>query len=249
MQSVHESNIDHPSKETRELSSVNRQSKGIFFRSPPRIHLIPSLNQTWTRRKTSSTHQESEWELFYKLYQEQYSMKNMTSIVEISPGPELYQSPLRNWCANQRKSYMKTLGLLDMSEPIHWGIPGMTLQRKQRLDLVGFYWGDNIQPKHLKDEEIFSKDYQDKVRRKYKDDLVWNPWYHRLVQYYHEHGHTNVERSNTTQQISINDRKFAYNQKDGLKVWVDQQRMLKASMPDGRRKKLDALGFNWYLCL
>jgi hypothetical protein len=130
---------------------------------------------------------------------------------------------------------MKTLGLLDMSEPVNWGIDMMTLSRKQRLDRVGFYWGDNITPKNTTDEIIFSKPFQDRVWKKYKEDLVWNPWYNRLVQFHHKHGHTNVERA----------KEEPSNRDDGLEMWVVQQRMVREDMPDRRRMKLDAIGFDW----
>jgi hypothetical protein len=147
---------------------------------------------------------------------------------------------------------MKTLGLLDMSEPVNWGIEGMTLQRKQRLDSVGFYWGDNIEPKNVGEEEIFSREYQDKVRKKYIEDLVWNPWYNRLVQFYHQHGHTNVGQFNNrtnenTTTATLVDKVLDRDGKEGLEQWVEQQRLVRTIMPDRRRKKLDALNFDWYV--
>ena len=97
----------------KQTDSKKRNNSAFLRTTTPRIHLIPTYNNQNISITQSNilmmNNTMKEWEFFFKLYQDQYFVKNH-SPADIVPGPELHQSPLRNWCANQRKSYMKTLG-------------------------------------------------------------------------------------------------------------------------------------------
>mmetsp|Transcript_6341 Transcript_6341/g.9662 ORF Transcript_6341/g.9662 Transcript_6341/m.9662 type:complete len:369 (+) Transcript_6341:194-1300(+) len=162
---------------------------------------------------------DEEWEWFYNKLKARQDGETGQNAIE--------ESLLRNWMANQRKSFMKTLGVLDIGEPSNWGTDYLPLGRKRRLDSVGFYWG-HLQPESLTNELVYTDEYQRKVRLKYKD-WIWTPKYEALLQYKEAHGNTRVPMAHI----------------HGLGAWAATQRKVRWKMPERRRKLLDAAGFDW----
>jgi len=147
---------------------------------------------------------------------------------EPSPGPLAHQSPLRNWIADQRKSYMKTIGILDLgARRSNWGTPYLLRSHKERLDEVGFAWG-HIERRDLTDDELYSAEFRREVETKYKD-WIWTPIYERLKSYKNDRGHTRVP----------------LREPSGLGTWTAFQRTIRYQMPRRRRLKLESLGFDW----
>jgi len=175
----------------------------------------------------------AEWEWYYKLLQEQQqSLLNSSSTNNNIFGGDMggvKESLLRNWMASQRKSFMKTLGVLDLGDKANWGTEYMTLERKKRLDQAGFYWGHLQLESDKMDDIIFSNDFQRTVRLRYKD-WRWSPMCDRLAAYQERHhGSTRVPLNETS----------------GLGVWTSEQRILRTKMPERRRQRLDGLHFDW----
>jgi hypothetical protein len=99
------------------------------------------------------TNQQDEWEWFYsKLRDRKSALGPDTNIIE--------ESLLRNWMAQQRKSFMKTLGVLDLGEKANWGTTYLSRDRKERLDELNFPWG-HLQPPSLTNDFIYSDDVSD----------------------------------------------------------------------------------------
>ena len=192
---------------------------------------------------------EEQWTFFYDMLRE-YNRKHNQTVTAIPAGPAVHQSLLRNWCADQRKSYMKTLGVLDIGQRANWGTSYLTWQKKKLLDEAGFYWGHFNHT--MDDEYIFSEDFQSIVRAKYKDWL-WNPFYDKLVAYYKRHNHTNVPHNYTDQLLAAwtSQQRLLYNHQSTLKNDNDDTITTPSSsdnnivMPRRRMNKLDQINFNW----
>jgi hypothetical protein len=123
---------------------------------------------------------------------------------------------------------MKTLGVLDLHDKANWDTPFLSRQQKQLLDQVNFPWG-HLQPSSLTNDIVYSKDFQRRVRLDYKD-WQWNGWYDRLCNFVEQHGHCRV----------------ALDEDDAdLARWTAEQRSLRRTMPERRRKRLDELQFDW----
>lgn len=250
-------------KLTKNISQSTTSPTNAIYTTIPKVKLYrasKSANRSNRGSKSIKHDQDEEWEYFYQKLQQHTSnetnnKKNSattTTSSSSSSGTTLdvrEQSLLRNWCADQRKSYMKSLGVLDLGEKANWGTEFMTRERKERLDAAGFFWGQLVSPSSSSltsttlsstsssstpsrtttdDDYIFSEEYQAKVRLKYKD-WIWNPLYDRLKTYYEKNGHTNVRMKRT----------------DVLGTWCAKQRRIREDMPDRRKRKLDALGFDW----
>ena len=163
--------------------------------------------------------QEDEWEWFYsKLKSRKSALGPDTNIIE--------EALLRNWMAQQRKSFMKTLGVLDLEEKANWGTTYLSRARKERLDALNFPWG-HLQPPSLTNDFIYSDDFQRRVRVKYKDWL-WTERYDKLKTFKNQHGHTRVPVM-----------------RDELGTWTAEQRKIRWTMPERRRVLLDRLQFDW----
>jgi hypothetical protein len=128
--------------------------------------------------------------------------------------------------AQQRKSFMKTLGVLDLGEKANWGTCYLSRDRKERLDELSFPWG-HLQPSSLTNDFIYSDNFQRRVRLKYKDWL-WGGWYDKLKTFQSQHGHTRVPLMG-----------------DKLGAWTAEQRKFRWTMPERRRVLLDRLQFDW----
>ena len=166
---------------------------------------------------------KEEWEWFYQRLQLRY--KNRWN--DEGPSDPIEEALLRNWMANQRKAFMKTLGVLNLADKANWGTEYLPLAQKERLDQAGFHWG-HLQPTSLTNDVVYSADFQSGVRTKYKD-WIWSPIFESLVKWKKEHGHTNVPLAN----------------EDGLGTWTAQQRSIRWDMPQRRREKLDSISFDW----
>lgn len=165
------------------------------------------------------TNPDEEWEWYYeKLKAREDDASDRNSVEE---------SLLRYWMAKQRRGFMKTLGVLDFGVYSNWGTAYLPLERKQRLDAAGFYWG-HLQPANLTNDLIYTDDFQRNVRLVYKD-WIWTPMFEKLLKYKIEHGHTRVPLA----------------QKDGLGAWTAIQRKNRSEMQERRRQRLDSLNFDW----
>lgn len=167
------------------------------------------------------TKQDDQWEWFYS------KLKSRKSALEHGRHTNIIEEALlRNWMAQQRKSFMKTLGVLDLGEKDNWGTTYLSRHRKQRLDALDFPWG-HLQPPSLTNDFIYSDDFQRRVRLKYKDWL-WTGLYDKLKSFKSQHGHTRVPIVG-----------------DELGAWTAEQRKIRWIMPERRRLLLDRLQFDW----
>jgi Helicase associated domain len=164
-----------------------------------------------------------EWEWFFEKLERESEFRAVGN----RPFDPIEESLLRHWMAKQRKSFMKSIGALDLADQANWGIEYLTRERKERLDQAGFHWG-HLQPKTLTNDFIYSEEFQRSVRTKYKD-WIWNPLFQNLVAWKNQNGHTNVPLDS----------------EDGLGVWTALQRTIRLQMPQRRREKLDAISFDW----
>lgn len=182
---------------------------------------LPSRPWTKTNPRNIPIQQDDEWEWFYsKLKARNNATGQDTDIME--------ESLLRNWMAQQRKSFMKTLGVLDLSEKANWGTSYLSRQRKERLDELCFPWG-HLQPSTLQNDFIYSDDFQRRVRLKYKDWL-WSDFYQKLIAFKTQHGHTSVPL--TGEHVALG-------------RWAAQQRRVRWTMPERRRVLLDRVQMDW----
>jgi hypothetical protein len=186
---------------------------------------LPSRPWTKTNPYDIPIKQDDEWEWFYSKLKARNKATghNDTDIIE--------ESLLRNWMAQQRKSFMKSLGVLDLSEKANWGTIYLSRQRKERLDELNFPWG-HLQPSSLQNGFIFSDDFQRRVRLKYKDWL-WSNFYQKLIVFKTQHGHTCVPVTGEHGELG---------------TWTIQQRRIRWNMPERRRVLLDQLQFDWDNC-
>eukprot|EP00560_Eucampia_antarctica_P010132 CAMPEP_0197830360 /NCGR_PEP_ID=MMETSP1437-20131217/6969_1 /TAXON_ID=49252 ORGANISM="Eucampia antarctica, Strain CCMP1452" /NCGR_SAMPLE_ID=MMETSP1437 /ASSEMBLY_ACC=CAM_ASM_001096 /LENGTH=464 /DNA_ID=CAMNT_0043432711 /DNA_START=161 /DNA_END=1551 /DNA_ORIENTATION=- len=198
---------------------------------------------------------EEQWMFFYDMLCE-HNVKYNRTVVAIPAGPAVHQSLLRNWCADQRKSYMKTLGVLDIGQRANWGTYYLTGQKKQLLDQAGFYWGHFNHT--MDDDYVFSDEFQNVVRAKYKDWL-WNPFYDKIVAYQQRHNHTRVPHNYTDQLLAawtaqqrLLHQHYYQTQQHPLSTNInnDNNNTMSQSenqlfMPQRRLKKLDDINFEW----
>jgi hypothetical protein len=164
-----------------------------------------------------------EWEWFFEKLERESELRAVGN----RPVDPIEESLLRHWMAKQRKSFMKSIGVLDLADQANWGIEYLTRERKERLDQAGFHWG-HLQPKTLTNDFIYSDEFQRSVRTKYKD-WMWNPLFQSLIVWNNQNGHTNVPLDS----------------EDGLGVWTALQRTIRLEMPQRRREKLDSISFDW----
>lgn len=165
---------------------------------------------------------DEEWDWYYQLF---VSYKNQNA----NSNPVM-ESLLRNWMASQRKSYMKTLGILDISSKTNWGTRYLTQRQKKSLDEVGFDWGHLCCLDADTDQDVvFSEGFQRRVREGYLD-WKWNPMYERLARFKGREGHTHVPSGSSLK---------------GLGAWCKEQRAIRWEMPQRRRERLDDLKFDW----
>jgi len=168
------------------LSTVYRQ----LVSSVRLLHLRYADN---TNAYNIPADRDTQWDYFYQMF--------LTA--DILTRTDVRQSILRTWCAEQRKSYMKTLGMLDTDTPSNWGMEYLTRERKERLDLAEFDWG------HLKhvgsDDLVYSEKYQRIVREMYRDSKLTKGYQDiamRNAKQYRENGVTDVPfvKGNTIEQ-------------------------------------------------
>lgn len=169
---------------------------------------------------------EKEWEWFYERLRVRHEARSKNH--QVGPTDPIEESLLRHWMALQRKSFMKSLGVIDLADKANWGTEYLTRERKERLDLLGFHWG-HLQSHSLTDDLVYSNNFQRKVRTTYKD-WMWNPKFECLVLWKKVHRHTNVP-------LASGD--------DGLGMWTAQQRTIRWDMPQRRREKLDSISLDW----
>jgi len=167
----------------------NRLVDGNTEQSPTSRQLVARVRLLHTRHAGITNvynipvDRDEQWDFFYQMLQ---TAENMSST-------DVRQSILRSWCAEQRKSYMKTLGVLDLGVRSNWGTEYLTRERKQRLDVAEFDWG------HLKhvgnDELVFSNKFQATVREMYEGDTLTQGYQaiaKRNAKLYMEHGVTDI---------------------------------------------------------
>jgi hypothetical protein len=171
------------------------------------------------------TDPQEEWKWFYNLLKERNTQDNTTFVKDNI----LEESLLRQWMAQQRKAFMKSLGVLDCNDKSNWGTPYLTRAQKELLDNVDFPWG-HLQPSSLTNDVVFSDEFQKRVRLSYKD-WQWNQWYRRLCLFASRHGHTRVS-SDGSDNVD-------------LAKWTAEQRTLRRKMPRRRRQRLDDILFDW----
>ena len=171
------------------------------------------------------TDPQEEWKWFYNLLKERNTQDNTT----FAKDNILEESLLRQWMAQQRKAFMKSLGVLDCNDKSNWGTPYLTRAQKELLDNVDFPWG-HLQPSSLTNDVVFSDEFQKRVRLSYKD-WQWNQWYRRLCLFASRHGHTRVSSDG--------------NDNVDLAKWTAEQRTLRRKMPRRRRQRLDDILFDW----
>lgn len=193
---------------------------------------------------------EEQWMFFYEMLCE-HNRKHNHTVVAIPAGPAVNQSLLRNWCADQRKSYMKTLGVLDIGQRANWGTSYLTLHKKQLLDQAGFYWGHFNHT--MDDDYVFSDEFQDVVKAKYQDWL-WNPFYDKLKAYQQRHNHTRIPHNYTDQLLSVwaTQQRLLYQiheEKQKFKLETNHATLSSSEdqvlMPQRRIKKLTEINFEW----
>jgi len=169
--------------------------------SPTSRQLVARVKLLHTRHTEGGVYnipadKEEQWDFFYQMLQTAESMSST----------DVRQSILRSWCAEQRKSYMKTLGVLDLGLRSNWGTEYLTKERKGLLDSAEFDWG------HLKhvgnDELVFSKKFQATVQVMYKESTLSQGYQaiaKRNAKLYMEHGVTDLPiiRGNTVAQKKI----------------------------------------------
>jgi len=191
--------------------------------SPPERQRVRSPQST----SMIPTDPQEEWKWFYSKLKDGSVAETDTSAASLSNNI-LEESLLRQWMAQQRKAFMKTLGVLDLNDKANWGTPYLSRQQKELLDSVDFPWG-HLQPSSLTNDIVFSNDFQQRVRLEYKD-WQWNTWYERLCSFKSQHGHTRVS-------LDDNDVELA--------KWTAEQRKLRRKLPKRRRQRLDELQFDW----
>lgn len=121
---------------------------------------------------------------------------NTTAAAMFAKENVLGEALLRQWMAQQRKPFMKSLGVLDCNDKSNWGTPYLTRNQKELLDAVNFQWG-HLKPSSLSNDShdvVYSVEFQKRVRLSYKD-WQWNQWYRRLCVFASQHGHTRVSAS------------------------------------------------------
>ena len=203
-------------------------------KAPPASQLPIQIKQLKLKRRQTVTinpynipkNPEEQWEWFYERLRVRYEARSKNH--QVGPTDPIEESLLRHWMAMQRKSFMKSIGVIDLADKTNWGTEYLTRERKERLDLLGFHWG-HLQSHSLTDDLVYSNDFQRKVRTNYKD-WMWNPKFESLVRWKKDHQHTNVPLANGD---------------DGLGTWVAHQRTIRWDMPQRRREKLDSISLDW----
>jgi len=161
-----------------------------------RVKLLHTRHAGITNVYNIPADRDEQWDFFFEMLQ---TVNDITRT-------DVRQSILRSWCAEQRKSYMKTLGVLDIGVRSNWGTGYLTRKRKEQLDSAGFPWG------HLKtvdnDDIVFSENFQTTVRQMYKDSTLTQGYQaiaKRNAKLYMEHGVTDVPiiRGDTMAQKKI----------------------------------------------
>jgi len=153
-------------------------------------------------------------------------------VVSVHGSKTVEDALLRHWMAHQRRRFMKTLGILELTNNrSHWGTTYLTKREKKQLDAVGFSWA-HLQPKSLTNEFIYSDAFQKQVRLKYKD-WIWGPHFEELKQ------------SLLQQEQNGDGTRLLPDGEDYLGRWASEQRRLRWEMPKRRRVLLDEIHFDW----
>lgn len=190
---MHAENDD---EESFRLVDGNTEQSPTSRQLVARVRLLHTRHAGVTNVYNIPADRDEQWNFFYQMLQ----------TVENMPSTDVRQSILRSWCAEQRKSYMKTLGVLDLGVRSNWGTEYLTREQKQRLDVAEFDWGHL---KHVgKDELVFSNKFQATVREMYEGDALTQGYQaiaKRNAKLYMEHGVTDIPiiKGNTTAQKRI----------------------------------------------
>lgn len=170
---------------------------------------------------------DERWEFFYKYLLEFYLQHGHT---HIPVGAKVNQSLLRNWIAEQRRAYMRVLGILE-------GKNLLPMDRRIRLHQAGFDWNPfgGILEDHIKRERELIEDIQKQSPPHYEsegDDEYESKWvskFQELVEFYLNNGHSHIP---------------ANHPKLGRWVWA-QRRTPTLQIPPNRKKALEAVNFHF----
>eukprot|EP00586_Coscinodiscus_wailesii_P012198 CAMPEP_0172500620 /NCGR_PEP_ID=MMETSP1066-20121228/140987_1 /TAXON_ID=671091 /ORGANISM="Coscinodiscus wailesii, Strain CCMP2513" /LENGTH=387 /DNA_ID=CAMNT_0013274951 /DNA_START=140 /DNA_END=1303 /DNA_ORIENTATION=- len=212
-------------KKIKQRSEVNdennpEQNKSrLVMRRRSRRHMVPINPNPYN----IPSNQDDRWEFFYELLVIFFNENGHTNV---ESGPKVNQSLLRNWMAEQRRSYMKTIGILANEDDIKEVMP-LTIEKKKRLDNAGFNWGNfgDINAEEMLESNLKLAINPDK-------DAKWTSMLQQLKTYREKFGDCDVP--------------LDYDRNLELAEWVDKQRRLKNIMPNRRRVMLDQLDFTWF---
>ena len=194
--------------------------------SPPKVpKVLRHRQQVVTPNPYGIPQGEGEFEWFRERLRVRHEARRMFGDDACVSKGNVEEALLRHWMAKQRKRFMKTLGILSLSQRSNWGTTYLTRREKERLDAVGFSWA-HLQPPSLTNDLIYSHTFQKDVRIKYKD-WIWSPLCEQLRAFQRQSGHTRVPTCET------------------LGRWVAEQRRLRRLMPERRRLRLDEMDFDW----
>jgi len=170
-------------RNSTETANNNKPQSPVYRQLVARVKLLHLRHADNTNAYNIPADRDKQWDYFFQMFQ----------IADKMPSTDVMQSILRTWCAEQRKSYMKTLGMLDADTPSNWGTECLIRKRKERLDLAEFDWG------HLKhvgsDDLVYSEKYQRIVREMYRGSKLTRGYQDiamRNAKQYREYGVTDV---------------------------------------------------------
>lgn len=130
---------------------------------------------------------DERWDFFYRHFLEHWLERGHTMV---RPGIAVNESLLRNWVAEQRRGYMRVLGIIEGNRTI-------SIDRKIELDRIGFDWGQfgAVSKEQTRREKKLLRRLE---RPSYEasedddDDVQWAAYYARLADFFVTRGHSHV---------------------------------------------------------